>query len=205
MTDRPFVLDDLHRVVTPTETSISPDGTVVVFVRSEIVAGKATTSLWAVSRDSRARRLTAGPADSAPRFSPDGTSIAFLRKVGDSAQLHLIPLAGGEAETLTTSASLPLAPVQQPGARTEISSRSPLWSHVRTPPIRMLPSSPTDSDTRWTVPVGSAPSGATFTPSIWRRRQFDGSPTVIGMPTFRPGHPTARLLPSPRISNRTAI
>ena len=28
MTDRPFVLDDLHRVVTPTETSISPDGTV---------------------------------------------------------------------------------------------------------------------------------------------------------------------------------
>ena len=98
MTDRPFVLDDLHRVVTPTETSISPDGTVVVFVRSEIIAGKATTSLWAVSRDSRARRLTAGPADSAPRFSPDGTSIAFLRKVGDSAQLHLIPLAGGEAE-----------------------------------------------------------------------------------------------------------
>ncbi|MDJ0111352.1 peptidase S9, partial [Rhodococcus erythropolis] len=117
MTDRPFVLDDLHRVVTPTETAISPDGTVVVFVRSEIVAGKATTSLWAVSRDSQARRLTAGPADSAPRFSPDGTSIAFLRKVGDSAQLHLIPLAGGEAETLTTAASLPLgagAPVWSP-------------------------------------------------------------------------------------------
>ncbi|MER2082612.1 MULTISPECIES: serine hydrolase [Rhodococcus] len=108
MTDRPFVLDDLHRVVTPTETALSPDGTVVVFVRSEIVAGKATTSLWAISRGSQARRLTTGPADSAPRFSPDGTSIAFLRKVGDSAQLHLIPLTGGEAETLTTAASLPL-------------------------------------------------------------------------------------------------
>ena len=195
MTDRPFVLDDLHRVVTPTETSISPDGTVVVFVRSEIVAGKATTSLWAVSRDSQARRLTAGPADSAPRFSPDGTSIAFLRKVGNSAQLHLIPLAGGEGRNSHhIQHHSPSAPVQQPGARTEISSRSPLWSHVRTPPIRMLPSSPTDSGTRWTVPVGSAPSGATFTPSIWRRRQFDGSPTVIGMPTFRPGRPDGTAL-----------
>ncbi|MDI9915293.1 serine hydrolase [Rhodococcus sp. IEGM 1379] len=108
MSTRPFFLDDLHRVVTPSETAISPDGTLVVFVRSETVVGMATTSLWVVSRENEPRRLTSGPADSAPRFSPDGTSIAFLRKVGDSAQLHLIQISGGEADTLTTAVSLPL-------------------------------------------------------------------------------------------------
>ncbi|MGC0362381.1 dipeptidyl aminopeptidase/acylaminoacyl peptidase/CubicO group peptidase (beta-lactamase class C family) [Rhodococcus sp. 27YEA15] len=108
MTDRPFSLDDLRSVVTPTDTSISPDGTVVVFVRSEIVAGKASTSLWTVSAGSKARRLTAGPADSAPRFSPDGTTVAFLRTADGTPQLHLLPLDGGESEILTTAADLPL-------------------------------------------------------------------------------------------------
>jgi dipeptidyl aminopeptidase/acylaminoacyl peptidase len=49
------------------------------------------------------RRFTQGPADTSPRFSPDGTQLAFLSKrEGDSsAQLWLMPLDGGEARRLT--------------------------------------------------------------------------------------------------------
>src|SRR5881409_3841284 len=61
------------------------------------------TSLWLVSTDgaSPPRRLTAGPRDGAPRWSPDGSTLAFLRPRDGRPQLHLLPLAGGEAQQLT--------------------------------------------------------------------------------------------------------
>ncbi len=41
--------------------------------------------------------------DSHPRFSPDGSKLAFLsvRKEGEKPQLHVMPLAGGEAVRIT--------------------------------------------------------------------------------------------------------
>src|SRR2546425_9205640 len=61
------------------------------------------TSLWLVATDgaSPPRRLTAGPKDGAPRWSPDGTTLAFLRSKDGRPQLHLLSLAGGEAQQLT--------------------------------------------------------------------------------------------------------
>jgi dipeptidyl aminopeptidase/acylaminoacyl peptidase len=50
------------------------------------------------------RRLTAGAArDSSPRWSPDGTRLAFTSKRGDdeAAQIYVLPLEGGEAIRLT--------------------------------------------------------------------------------------------------------
>ena len=49
------------------------------------------------------RVLTTGAADRAPRWSPDGTRLAFLRspEPDEPAQLAVIELAGGEATTLT--------------------------------------------------------------------------------------------------------
>lgn len=40
--------------------------------------------------------------DSFPRFSPDGTRLAFLSDRGGEAQLYLFELGGGEAKQLTT-------------------------------------------------------------------------------------------------------
>src|SRR5438034_1718927 len=61
------------------------------------------TSLWIVGTDgaSPPRRLTAGPRDGAPRWSPDGSTLAFLRPKDGRPQLHLLPLTGGEAQQLT--------------------------------------------------------------------------------------------------------
>lgn len=49
------------------------------------------------------RRLTAGPRDGAPGWSPDGSRLAFRRRVDaeGSAQLWLLPSDGGEALPLT--------------------------------------------------------------------------------------------------------
>jgi len=44
----------------------------------------------------------AGPSDAQPRWSPDGSQLAFVSKRdGDRRQLYVIPVAGGEATRLT--------------------------------------------------------------------------------------------------------
>src|SRR6266513_3010304 len=47
------------------------------------------------------RRVTAGPRDGAPRWSPDGSTLAFVRPTDGRPQLYLLPLSGGEAQRLT--------------------------------------------------------------------------------------------------------
>ena len=52
----------------------------------------------------RPRRLTHGAwSDTAPRFSPDGRSLAFLsdREKAGVSQLLVLPLDGGDARPLT--------------------------------------------------------------------------------------------------------
>src|SRR5438876_2250796 len=84
---------------------ISPDGRQAAYVLVTVNAKHDgyETSLWIAATDggSPPRRLTAGPHDAAPRWSPDGTTLAFLRPKDGHAQLYLLSLAGGEAQQLT--------------------------------------------------------------------------------------------------------
>src|SRR5438067_1191842 len=95
---------------------ISPDGRQAAYVLVTVNAKHDgyETSLWLVATDgaSPPRRLTAGPKDGGPRWSPDGTTLAFLRSKDGRPQLHLLPLAGGEARQLTDLAkgASPAAP-----------------------------------------------------------------------------------------------
>jgi dipeptidyl aminopeptidase/acylaminoacyl peptidase/CubicO group peptidase (beta-lactamase class C family) len=59
-------------------------------------------------------RLTRGTADTAPAFSPRGDRLAFLRGGDGPAQLHLLPLGGGEAERVTDLPRGAGAPVWSP-------------------------------------------------------------------------------------------
>src|SRR5436189_5633878 len=84
---------------------ISPDGRRAAYVLVTVNAKHDgyETSLWLVATDglSPPRRITSGPHDGAPRWSPDGATLAFLRPTDGHTQLYLLSLAGGEAQQLT--------------------------------------------------------------------------------------------------------
>ncbi len=104
---RRITLDDFAGLTVPYDPALSPDGTRVVYAvrRPDPGADRDHRSLRLVATDgSPSRPLTAGPADGAPRWSPAGDRIAFLRKAEgtDAAQLHLLVMDGpGEAESVT--------------------------------------------------------------------------------------------------------
>ncbi|WP_238424219.1 TolB family protein [Micromonospora parastrephiae] len=100
-------IEDLLTVAVPEQPAVSPDGRVAYVLRtSDADADRVRRDIWCAGPDGRApRRLTRGPADSAPAWSPDGSRLAFLRAEDGPAQLWLLPADGGEAEQVT---SLPL-------------------------------------------------------------------------------------------------
>jgi dipeptidyl aminopeptidase/acylaminoacyl peptidase len=99
---KPSDLPHLSSVSRPT---IHPDGVraVTAVSRPDLDADRTVGQLWSVMLDgSGARRITRGVSDSNPRFSPDGTLLAFVRFLGEGpGQLHIMAAAGGEALQLT--------------------------------------------------------------------------------------------------------
>lgn len=99
---------DLLQVAVPSDPRIAPDGTQVVWTltESDIDEDRNATSLWTAAPDQDARRLTQGPFDAMPRWSPDGRWLAFLRRQGEATkpQVWLLPIAGGEPRELTSLA-----------------------------------------------------------------------------------------------------
>jgi tricorn protease len=54
-----------------------------------------------------ARRITSGPGyTSFPRFSPDGTQLAFTSQYDGNTEVYVMPAEGGAPKRLTTSATL---------------------------------------------------------------------------------------------------
>ena len=127
---RPPRPDDLYRLRIATEPRLSPDGRLAVVTLQTVAPGfdGYRDALWLVATDGgeAPRQLTLGAKhDRHPRFSPDGRTLAFISDrrslvepeafvpipVGaskiepkpreDVNQIHLLPLAGGEARRLT--------------------------------------------------------------------------------------------------------
>ena len=102
---RPMTVDDLLAVKGVADPQISPDGTLVVYVVTELdrATNKNNSSLWLVSTaGGQQRQLTTAPgANNHPRWSPDGKTIAFVSHRSGSNQIWLLPLDGGEARQLT--------------------------------------------------------------------------------------------------------
>jgi dipeptidyl aminopeptidase/acylaminoacyl peptidase len=101
---RPITETDLYSFEWVADPQISPDGARLVYTRVTVNAkhDNYETAVWMVpAAGGAARRLTAGPRDASPRWSPDGRMLAFVRSTESSGQIHLLSLEGGEARPLT--------------------------------------------------------------------------------------------------------
>src|SRR5438445_525688 len=101
---------------------ISPDGRQAAYVLVTVNAKHDgyETSLWLVNTDgaSPPRRVTAGPRDGAPRWSADGSILAFVRPTDGRPQLYLLPLSGGEAQQLTARPHVASQAARSPDGKT---------------------------------------------------------------------------------------
>jgi dipeptidyl aminopeptidase/acylaminoacyl peptidase len=102
--------EDLLAIKTVADVQLSPDGRRIAYTVTEIDAAQDENraAIWVVRVDGRAVsehpvQFTRGPKrDTAPRWSPDGSLLAFLSdRESEDAQLYVIPADGGEARQLT--------------------------------------------------------------------------------------------------------
>lgn len=108
---RDVEIADILKVADVSSPDIAPDGNAVVYVVStqDVAKDEGVSHIWLANWDgSGKRQLTsrAGESESLPRFSPDGSVIAFISsRAGEKdkdaeARLWLLPRAGGEAYPL---------------------------------------------------------------------------------------------------------
>jgi dipeptidyl aminopeptidase/acylaminoacyl peptidase len=104
---RAMTIVDLLNLPNISDPQLSPSGGQVAYVQSETdwKNNRRVTHIWRVNRDgSGTVQLTRGErGESNPRWSPDGTTLAFVtRRDGDEVnQIYLLSTGGGEARRLT--------------------------------------------------------------------------------------------------------
>ena len=100
----------VYELNTVSDPVISPDGERVAYVLSWVEgrggSAGARSRLMLTGPAVEEREFTQGNADASPRFSPDGSKLAFLRasKPGDPRQVWVMNADGGEARQITFAA-----------------------------------------------------------------------------------------------------
>ena len=124
--------DDIYELVAASDPRLSPDGATVAFVVTWIDRAendyRSAIFLAPIDGSSQPRRLTSGEKrDVAPRWSPDGSELAFVsNRVGKTMQLYVLPIGGGEPRRLTDLKENVREPAWAPdGGRIAFSSRVP--------------------------------------------------------------------------------
>jgi dipeptidyl aminopeptidase/acylaminoacyl peptidase len=101
----PITFDDmirLHRVSAP---QVSPDGKWVAFTVAtpDMEANRNASNVWVMgTAGGEARQLTQSGHDSAPAWSADGKTLAFLSSRDGGSQVYVLSMTGGEPRKLTT-------------------------------------------------------------------------------------------------------
>jgi dipeptidyl aminopeptidase/acylaminoacyl peptidase len=106
---RPMTIQDLLVAVRVTDPQLSPDGRVVAFVRTNTDAntGARNADIWVVAADgSAAPRLLIGgeKSENTPRWSPDGSHIAFISTRSGTPQVYVASPNGSDVRAITSRA-----------------------------------------------------------------------------------------------------
>lgn len=123
MPKRPLTAEDLYAVQAVEDPQISPDGRYIAFVKVTMdkVQNRYNRNIWLATLgkgEPRVRQFTFGPkADTTPRWSPDGRTLAFVSARNGKAQIYLIGLEGGEARPLTSHPNGAGNPVWSPNGK----------------------------------------------------------------------------------------
>jgi dipeptidyl aminopeptidase/acylaminoacyl peptidase len=107
MAKRPISIEDLYNVVLVADPNISPDGRHVAYVVTSVdrEANGYRSMIWMASTagGEGPYRFTGGPGkDTSPRWSPDGSMLAFLSDRSGRNQIHVMHADGGESWQVTS-------------------------------------------------------------------------------------------------------
>jgi dipeptidyl aminopeptidase/acylaminoacyl peptidase len=118
---RYFTGDDLFNLEVATDPQISPDGRTIAYVRrsNDVMTDKARSTVWLVDVASGQQHpLLAGAGSySSPRWSPDGSRLAYIAADGGGAQLFVRWMASGESARITGLPDGPDSVVWSPDGR----------------------------------------------------------------------------------------
>jgi dipeptidyl aminopeptidase/acylaminoacyl peptidase len=102
---QPFTAEDVFDLEYASDVQISPDGSMVAYVRNamSIMRDRREGRLWLVRTDgSGHRKLTsADRSESTPRWSPDGTRIAFVSGSDEGSEIYVHWVETGQTARLT--------------------------------------------------------------------------------------------------------
>jgi TolB protein len=109
------------------DAAVSPDGSAVVFTRLHPGPG---TDLWLMDAAGTGRtQLTDDAHSSSPTWSPDGSQIAFVRRIGSSGatDLFVMNADGTNRARLTDTRRVEYAPNWSPDGASIVFERSNYW------------------------------------------------------------------------------
>ncbi|MFL6784964.1 MAG: LpqB family beta-propeller domain-containing protein [Sphingomicrobium sp.] len=102
---RYFTGSDLFNLEVATDPQISPDGRTIAYVRksNDIMTDRARSTIWMVDvTTGQQHPLVAGPGSYfSPRWSKDGTRLAYVAAEGGNPQLYVRWMSSGESARIT--------------------------------------------------------------------------------------------------------
>jgi dipeptidyl aminopeptidase/acylaminoacyl peptidase len=118
---RYFTGSDLFNLEVATDPEISPDGRTIAYVRksNDIMTDKAHPTIWLIDVATGQQRplLTGTGSYFSPRWSPDGSRLAYVAAEGGSPQLYVRWMANGESARITGLPDSPAALAWSPDGR----------------------------------------------------------------------------------------